>query len=111
MDRGLGASRGTVPGSSERTVARTTPSPNCSVVALARFRPEFWGAPGDQRLFLARATKESVHELGHTYGLSHCEERACVMRFSNTLRDTDQKSDQFGPAHLQQLQEILSAYV
>jgi len=72
---------------------------------------EFWGAPGDQRLFLARATKESVHELGHTYGLSHCEELACVMRFSNTLRDTDQKSDQFGPAHVQQLQEILSAYV
>src|SRR5437660_6531119 len=43
-----------------------------AVVALARLRQEFWGAPGDQRLFLARATKESVHELGHTYGLSHC---------------------------------------
>jgi archaemetzincin len=80
-----------------------------AVVALARLRQEFWGAPGDKRLFLARASKESVHELGHTYGLSHCEEPACVMRFSNTLRETDQKSDQFGPAHLKQLLEVLRA--
>jgi archaemetzincin len=80
-----------------------------AVVALARLRQEFWGAPADQDLFLARASKEAVHELGHSYGLSHCEEPGCVMRFSNTLRETDQKSDQFGPVHLKQLQEILSS--
>jgi archaemetzincin len=78
------------------------------VVALARLRQEFWGAPSDEQLCVTRAVKESVHELGHTYGLFHCAEPACVMHFSNTLRETDQKSDQFGPVHLKQLQEILS---
>ena len=38
-----------------------------------------------------RALKEAVHELGHTLGLKHCDNRACVMSFSNTIADTDAK--------------------
>jgi archaemetzincin len=36
--------------------------------------------------------KESVHEVGHVLGLQHCRNR-CVMRFSNTLEDAQQKPD------------------
>src|SRR2546423_122816 len=39
------------------------------VTALARLPPEFWGRPADRQLFLQRAIKEAIHELGHTYGL------------------------------------------
>ncbi|UCC12015.1 MAG: archaemetzincin family Zn-dependent metalloprotease [candidate division WOR-3 bacterium] len=39
-----------------------------------------------------RLVKEIVHELGHLMGLGHCADLKCVMHFSNTLSDTDQKS-------------------
>jgi len=66
-----------------------------AVIALPRLRERFYGAPDDEALFLARAAKEVVHELGHTYGLGHCRDRRCVMAFSNSLADTDYKGQEF----------------
>ena len=65
------------------------------MISLARLRPEFYGSPPDDTLFLQRAVKEAVHELGHTYGLGHCRDPRCVMFFSNTLHDTDVKGPGF----------------
>jgi archaemetzincin len=48
------------------------PSSQKAVVALPRLRQEFYSLPMDEKLFLARAVKEAVHELGHTHGLGHC---------------------------------------
>ena len=48
-------------------------------------------------LFHERVIKEAVHELGHTYGLSHCPDATCVMHFSNSLPDTDFKGKAFCP--------------
>jgi len=42
--------------------------------------------------FDERVAKETVHELGHLKGLEHCTRETCVMHFSNTLEDTDQKN-------------------
>jgi archaemetzincin len=64
-------------------------------VALPRLRPSFYGQPEDVALFRERVLKEAIHELGHTYGLSHCPEPKCVMHFSNSLRDTDVKGVSF----------------
>ncbi|MHB1160836.1 MAG: hypothetical protein ACYC3V_10980 [Chloroflexota bacterium] len=50
-------------------------------------------------MVLRRAIKEAIHELGHTYGLEHCGDPLCVMHFSNTLMETDRKSDRFCPDH------------
>lgn len=66
-------------------------------ITLARLAPSFYGRPTDPELFRRRALKEMVHELGHTWGLSHCRNPDCVMHFSNTLRDTDRKGVSFCP--------------
>ncbi|GAJ15820.1 unnamed protein product, partial [marine sediment metagenome] len=36
-------------------------------------------------------SKEVIHEIGHLLGLRHCSNPKCVMHFSNTLNDTENK--------------------
>lgn len=62
-----------------------------AVISLYRLRQEFYGKDADDALFRQRIFKEAVHELGHTWGLRHCKNPECVMRFSNTISDTDKK--------------------
>lgn len=66
-----------------------------AVISTKRLRQEYYGLPKDEELLLDRTIKESVHELGHTYGLEHCPDSNCVMYFSNSLQDTDFKSSSF----------------
>jgi len=66
-----------------------------AVIALARLKPEYYGEKKNELLFKERALKEAVHELGHTFDLSHCPDVKCVMHFSNTLGDTDIKGAAF----------------
>src|SRR5262249_12154156 len=71
-----------------------------AVFSLARLR-----AGADEALFRRRAATEAVHELGHTYGLAHCDKPSCVMWFSNTLSESDRKGTRFCPAHARELAE------
>jgi archaemetzincin len=66
-----------------------------AIISLCRLRPEYYGLDPDEALFLKRATKEIVHEVGHTFGLGHCPNNKCVMHFSNSLADTDLKEAHF----------------
>lgn len=61
-----------------------------AIISLRRLR-----ADGGEQAFRERAVKEAVHELGHTLGLQHCPDPACVMYFSNRLADTDRKGKKF----------------
>ncbi|MBI3974047.1 MAG: hypothetical protein HY332_22445 [Chloroflexi bacterium] len=81
-----------------------------AVMALARLRPEFWGRSPDPARLRERVIKEAVHELGHTYGLGHCENPTCVMHFSNTLGESDRKSDRFCPKHEAQLKALVVSW-
>jgi archaemetzincin len=73
------------------------PSQGIAIISITRLRQEFYGRSKDEALFIERAIKEAVHELGHTYGLGHCPDVKCVMHFSNSLRDTDIKGKDFCP--------------
>ena len=66
-----------------------------AIISLFRLRPEFYGETRDVGLFLERASKEAVHELGHMLGLDHCPDPGCVMFFSNSIIDTDRKNRTF----------------
>ncbi len=54
------------------------------------------GPPEGQRQarcppLLDRMEKEAVHELGHTFGLSHCVDPDCVMNYSKGVECADRK--------------------
>ena len=66
-----------------------------AVVSLARLRQEQYGLAPDQPLLLERLRKESLHELGHTFGLIHCPSKDCVMYLSNTVVDVDIRGRDF----------------
>ncbi len=68
-----------------------------AVISLHLLHQEHYGLPEDTELFLARCLKEAVHELGHTFGMEHCQDGCCVMHFSNSLLDTDVKKAFFCP--------------
>jgi archaemetzincin len=54
--------------------------------------------PGNHVLTAARLAKESVHELGHTFGLLHCESPRCVMARSASVRAVDAKLPRLCPS-------------
>lgn len=66
-----------------------------TAIYLPRLRQEFYGLELNESLFHERIVKEAVHELGHAFGLNHCENIRCVMHFSNSLPDTDLKEKSF----------------
>ena len=68
-----------------------------AVVSTARLREESGGRSGNPGLFLNRLLKECLHELGHTFGLTHCANSGCVMERSNTVFDVDRKNRAFCP--------------
>ena len=74
-----------------------------AVVSTHRLRQEFYGLPTDPTLLRERLLKESLHELGHTYGLRHCHEYTCVMSASNGVERIDLKRTEFCPACTQAL--------
>jgi archaemetzincin len=63
-------------------------SGKAAVISLSRLK-------GEKKLYYSRTVKEAVHELGHTFGLRHCDNDACVMKFSNCLAETDLKGEKY----------------
>jgi len=66
-----------------------------ALVSLARLRQEFYGLAPNREVFLERAHKEALHELGHTFGLVHCADRLCAMALSTNIGQIDRKRDAF----------------
>jgi archaemetzincin len=74
-----------------------------AVVSTNRLRSEKYGLPPDPETLISRLEKEAVHELGHTFGLFHCSEPACVMHASTYVEEIDPKEASFCATCLQAL--------
>ena len=66
-----------------------------AVVSTARLRLTYDEQPAAMPLVEIRLVKESLHELGHTFGLVHCPDGTCVMSRSNSIMDIDRKRAAF----------------
>lgn len=63
----------------------------CAVLSTQRLRQESYGLPSDPELLVLRTLKEAVHELGHTVGLTHCDDYQCAMAASHSVEWIDLK--------------------
>jgi archaemetzincin len=66
-----------------------------AVVSLCRLHQEFYGLPADEQTLHERITKETLHELGHTFGLVHCRDSKCVMSLATHIGLVDAKEEKY----------------
>lgn len=83
------------------------PFKGVAVVSTYRLNPVRYGESPNRALFVQRVLKEVLHEVGHIFGLRHCDDSHCVMHFSNTLMDTDIKGPSFCKRCRERLEELL----
>ncbi len=62
-----------------------------AVIGLARLRDE------DESVFLSRAAKVALHQLGRTYGLEICTTPHCAMTYAKTIAELDNRHEEFCP--------------
>jgi archaemetzincin len=82
-----------------------------AVFSLARLRQEFYGFPPNREVFVERAAKEALHEIGHLFGLVHCIDRSCAMSLATNIRQIDTKQAAFcAPCrtHLTRIKGVLA---
>ena len=68
---------------------------NAAVVSYHRLEQQFYGLPPDRDLLANRLLVESVHELGHTLRLTHCQDYQCAMAPSHAVEWIDIKDSGF----------------
>ncbi len=68
-----------------------------AVVSGMRLQNQFYGLAPEAALYHERLQKECLHELGHTFGLRHCNTPGCVMLKSTYVENIDLKSANFCP--------------
>jgi len=61
----------------------------CALVSLHRLRQEFYGLEPDVEMLNQRLLKESIHELGHTFNLRHCQDYRCGMASAHSVEWID----------------------
>ncbi len=66
-----------------------------AIVSYHRLTQEFYGLPPDLDLLANRLLIESVHELGHTLHLTHCDDFRCAMAPSHAVEWIDIKDSGF----------------
>ena len=68
---------------------------HCALVSLHRLKKNPDGTRAGTALFLERAAKVALHELGHLFNLTHCDNERCLMHFSGGVPDLDRASPYF----------------
>jgi Predicted Zn-dependent proteases len=66
-----------------------------SLISMCRLHEEFYSDITDNKLLYERALKEILHELGHNFGLTHCNDWDCVMHSSPAIEEVDIKGSTY----------------
>jgi len=66
-------------------------SVGAAVVSTARLSNEYYGRDGSDDDLIDRTIKEGAHEMGHLFGLGHCQDHECIMFRPDTLDELDGK--------------------
>lgn len=66
-----------------------------SIVSVFRLHEEFYSGITNNELLYERTIKEIYHELGHNFGLIHCQDWDCVMHSSNSIEEVDLKGNTY----------------
>lgn len=104
-------------GSAEYVFGVASPFPRIGIISLLRLHPHFEEdyftgglkkrkagkfpllvrrlSSTEKTLYYDRILKESVHSIGHTFGLVHCDSSQCIMYPSGTVSDIDSKNLSF----------------
>lgn len=80
-----------------------------ALISVIRLNENFYNRPEDGSLFEKRVLKEAIHEIGHTFGLFHCQ-NYCIMQFSNSLMEADNKPIRFCENCLKKLELFFSKF-
>ncbi|CAG04423.1 unnamed protein product, partial [Tetraodon nigroviridis] len=60
---------------------------------------------------LLRSCKTLTHEIGHIFGLKHCQWLNCVMQGSNHLEESDRRPLDLCPICLRKLQTVVGFHI
>ena len=87
---------------------------SAALISLTPLREEYYKSPSvvyrkqeTDEDFEQRILKEAIHELGHTFNLKHCK-NSCIMLFSRSLKDTDEKPEDFCEICLKRIKNFIS---
>ena len=79
-----------------------------AVLSTFRLKEELFGLDPNPAIEHIRLLKESIHELGHTFGLIHCHDPECVMHSSTSAEEIDVKGKDFCAECEQSMKSLLS---
>jgi archaemetzincin len=79
-----------------------------ALVSTCRLKNETYGIEGRRGQLLERLQKEAIHELGHTFGLTHCGRPECVMRSATYVEQIDVKTGGFCLPCREYLHDVMS---
>jgi len=66
-----------------------------ALISTQRLRQEFYGLPANETLLRERTIKEMLHEMGHTFGLTHCSDPQCAMSLATHIDLVDTKQERY----------------